>query len=113
MSALPWKLSTVAAMGAAVYFAVHPLRSAEKSPAGKTTTSSAEAASASGGWLGWLGGGTAAAAPANGANKMLAQLRTARSPAAICEAARALAYGADDEVTSAIADVAQRGRAEA
>ena len=79
MSALPWKLSTVAAVGAAAYLAVHPLRSAEKSTAGKTTTTgSAESAPAAGGMFGWFGGGTAAAAPANGSGKLLAQLRGAR-----------------------------------
>ena len=110
MTALPWKLSTFAALGTAMVLAIHPIRS----PSSKETTGGPSAATSSissqGGVFGWFMGGASDQAATSGSAKLLAQLRLSRSSSASCEPMRALTYTADEEATAQIADLAQRGR---
>ncbi len=113
MPALAWKISTFAALGAAAYFALHPVRGSANT-AGKAAFAGAPSTtSAPGSLFGWFGGSPASAAaqaPAGSPEKLLAQLRAAHNATVICDTLRSLGPVADEEATSAIADVAQKGR---
>ncbi len=111
-SATGWKISTMAALTAAAFFAVHPVRGSAAATANShdATAAATGAAAVGGGLFGWMGGpsdvGASATAPHIG--KQLEALRSARSRGQKCEALAALGGTADgdDEAVSAVADAA-------
>src|SRR5215471_2901965 len=105
MRLLAWKLSTLAALGTSVFFAVHPLRA----PLAAAASSPHPAHEGGGGVITrWLGG--EAAAPSADTAKLVERLGHARSPTAICQALEALGYAGDGEATRAILDAFDSAR---
>ncbi len=115
MPALTWKLTTFAALGAAAYLAVHPLRAPAKDAKGAALCAAPAPTSAPGSLWGWFGGvpAVAAEAPTGSPARALAQLRAAHTPSAQCSAIQELTPVADEEATAAIADIAQHARIDA
>jgi HEAT repeat protein len=111
--ALPWKISTFAALGLAGFFAVRAPHgaAAATSAAGVGAGPSETPARASGGGGGWLPGWLAAPPPVeSGTSKALVQLRSAKSPSAICEALTELGTIGDEASVAAIAEYAGKPR---
>ncbi len=102
MAGLFWKISTFGALGAAAFFALHPVTTKGEAAATKELTAARRPA-AGGGLLGFFGG--SAPPPTDSpTGKLVIQFRGARTSAAACETLSLLSYAGDDEATSAVAE---------
>ena len=113
-SNIAWKLSTFAALALAVGFAVRPLRGPAAASASGSATERVSANDARNGARspGFYFGAGAEMAVAGGSRdaKALERLKSARSPAAACEAIAELGYSSEPAAVAAIVDATGKQR---